>query len=370
MKSYLQFSVLVVCAACLLCCTRTPNGKQIETGNKYARGFSLTEKQCYTEAVIYNPWRDSCVMQRFFLVRDTAVSTPSDGIRLQVPLHSVATTSCTQIGFLAALNRLSIVKGIASPELIYTPLPHSDWVNIGDAMQPQLERIMLAKPEVIFLTAYQDQDKLQSVFSDHNIIPVYINEWTEQHPLARAEWIRFFGVLFGEKPVADSLFCAVEQQYLHLTDSVKKYLSKGSTLLTGSDFRGTWYMPTGNTYMGMLFSDAGADYYYQNRTENKSLPLSEEEVLLHFKDAQVWVGCNARSLDELAQIDSKHTLFQAYQTGQVFNFSKRSTPTGGNDFWETGVIHPELILSDLIHICHSDTSCIPANKLYFSEQLR
>ena len=370
MKSYLQFSVFVVCAACLLCCTRTPNGKQIETDNKYARGFSLTDKQGYTEAVIYNPWRDSCVMQRFFLVKDSAFPTPSDGIRLQVPLQSVATTSCTQIGFLAALNSLPSVKGIASPELVYTPIPHSGWVNIGDAMQPQLERIMLAKPEVIFLTAYQDQDKLQSVFSDHNIIPVYINEWTEQHPLARTEWIRLFGVLFGEEPAADSLFCAVEQQYLHLADSIKKHLSKGSTLLTGNDFRGTWYMPTGNTYMGMLFSDAGADYYYQNRTENKSLPLSEEEVLLHFKDAQVWVGCNARSLDELAQIDSKHTLFRAYQTGQVFNFSKRSTPTGGNDFWETGVIHPELILSDLIHICHSDTSCIPANKLYFSEQLR
>lgn len=370
MKSFLKVSALLLSATCILCCTRTPDRKQIETGNRYARGFSLAPQKGYTEAVVYNPWQDSCVMQRFFLIRDTTVSTPSDGIRLQVPLQSVATTSCTQIGFLSALNSLPLVKGIASPELVFTPLPHSGWVNIGDAMQPQVERIMLAGPEIIFMTAYQDMDKLQNAFSGHNITPVYINEWTEQHPLARAEWIRFFGALLGKETEADSIFCAVEKQYLHLADSVKEHLPEGRTLLTGSDFRGTWYMPTGNTYMGVLFMDAGAGYYYQNRTESKSLPLSEEEVLLRFKDARVWVGCNAHSLNELAQIDSKHTLFRAYREGQVFNFYKRSTPAGGNDFWETGVTHPELILRDLIYICHPDTSCVLDSLLYFSEQLR
>jgi len=31
----------------------------------------------------------------------------------------------------------------------------------------------------------------------------------------------------------------------------------------------------------------------------------------------------------------------------VFNNNRRQTPAGGSDFWESGVIHPDLVLRDL-----------------------
>lgn len=370
MRRSLKIVLFAISVVCLAGCTRTAGKQMHSTGNRYAQGFSLCEKEGYTEAVIYNPWQDSCVMQRFYLLRDTDVVTPADGVRLHIPLQSVATTSCTHIGFLSAINSLPTIKGVASPQLVYTTLPDSNKIDIGDAMQPQLERIMLVHPEVVFLTAYQDQNKLESTLLGHRIVPVYINEWTEQDPLARAEWVRFFGVLFGKEALSDSLFSKIEEEYNSLTRYAKDELPAGVSILTGNNFRGTWYMPTGSTYMGRLFADAGADYYFKDEAENKSLPLSEEEVLLHFQKAEVWVGSNARTLEELAQMDSKHTLFRAYQTGRVFNFYKRTTPSGGNDFWEMGIVHPEYILHDLILMCHPSAYKDIDSELIFSEQLR
>ena len=372
MKTISKITIPFLCALCLAACSTKSPKQTAANGNRYAQGFELIEHGQYTEALIYNPWQDSLVMQRFYLLTDTTVTTPSDGTRLRIPITTIATTSCTQIGFLSALNSLTALRGIASPQLVYTALPDSNWIDLGDAMQPNLERIVLANPEVIFLTAYQDQDKLQASVANHCITPIYINEWTEQHPLARAEWIRFFGILLGKETQADSIFTAVCEAYNSISQHAQQELSKGATILSGSNFRGTWYLPAANTYMGTLFADAGADYYYKDNPDTKSLPLSEEEVLLHFQDAQVWVGSNARSLNELAQIDHKHTLFRAYQDHQVYNFYKRTTPTGGNDFWESGVVHPERILNDLIIICHPDAYNNQGsnNQLFYSEQLQ
>ena len=118
--------------------------------------------------------------------------------------------------------------------------------------------------------------------------------------------------------------------------------------------------------MGRLFADAGAEYRYSKDMRSESIPLTTELVLREFGNADVWVGCSARSLDELAQIDSKHKWIKAYQNGRVYNFWRRTTATGGNDFWERGVVHPEEILEDLIHVLYPDST---AYEWHYIEQL-
>ena len=119
--------------------------------------------------------------------------------------------------------------------------------------------------------------------------------------------------------------------------------------------------------MGRLFADAGAEYRYSKDMRSESIPLTTELVLREFGNADVWVGCSARSLDELAQIDPKHKWIKAYQNGRVYNFWRRTTATGGNDFWERGVVHPEEILEDLIHVLYPDST---AYEWHYIEQLR
>ncbi len=119
--------------------------------------------------------------------------------------------------------------------------------------------------------------------------------------------------------------------------------------------------------MGQLFRDAGYIYRYADDARTQSIPLTTEQVIQEFQEADIWVGVQASSLAELAQTDEKHTWFKAYQSGRVYSFMKRTTPTGGNDFWETGAVHPERILRDLRLIQQTDSTFI--DSLYFLQNL-
>jgi iron complex transport system substrate-binding protein len=187
---------------------------------------------------------------------------------------------------------------------------------------------------------------------------LYNNEWREATPLARAEWIRFVAVFFGKLDTADSIFAEVESAYCTLRDhqSNNPSIHQSVSVLSGLDFRGTWYVPAGGTYMGALFKDAGAAYAFADDERESSIPLTFEQALLTFADADVWLGCNVPSRQALLEMNSQHALFKAYKTGRLYNFRKRCLPSGANDFWESGVVHPERILQDIIATLNGDTT--------------
>jgi iron complex transport system substrate-binding protein len=135
--------------------------------------------------------------------------------------------------------------------------------------------------------------------------------------------------------------------------------------MSGNNFRGTWYVPSGKNYLAYLFKDAGADYPFYEDERETSIPLTIEETLRYFHDADVWVGANGNSLAELAELDEKHTWFTAYQNGRVYNWRKQRLPSGANNFWERGVVHPEEMLEDVIHILNN----APDSLLHFAEHL-
>ena len=135
--------------------------------------------------------------------------------------------------------------------------------------------------------------------------------------------------------------------------------------MSGMSWRGTWYVPAGGTFMGNLFRDAGAQYKYEDNPSTSSIPLTMEQAIQDFAQADVWVGCEANSLKELEAIDKKHTWFKAFQTGLVYNFRRRALLSGANDFWESGTVHPERILQDLQYILEGDTT-----QLHYAEKLK
>ena len=230
-------------------------------------------------------------------------------------------------------------------------------------MQPSMEKILLLNPDLVILYTYAQGDPIPAQVEALGIPILYCNEWTETTPLARAEWIRLFGAIFGCINHADSLFASVRDAYEQLkVDSLK---FKGKSIMSGMSWRGTWYVPAGGTFMGNLFRDAGAQYKYEDNPSTSSIPLTMEQAIQDFSQADVWVGCEATSLKELEAIDSKHTWFKAFQTGQVYNFRRRALPSGANDFWESATVHPERILQDLQHILEGDTT-----QLYYVEKLK
>ena len=164
----------------------------------------------------------------------------------------------------------------------------------------------------------------------------------------------------------DSVFAEVEMKYEALKNNQSQFTNyQSAKIMSGNNFRGTWYVPSGKNYLAYLFRDAGAQYPFYDDERATSIPLTVEETLHYFCEADVWVGAGANTLAELKALDGKHTWFKAYQNGRVYNWRKQCKAGGANNFWERGVVHPEEMLEDVIHILNND----PDSLLHFAAHL-
>ena len=347
-------AVFLFALCCVACTKQQTEQGSVPAGNKYAEGFTLTETDSSVIVEVFQPY------QRMEITR---------------PLQRIGTMSTVQVGFLYALDAMDCLVAVCNPELIYTPVK-GDEIDLGDSMKPSAERVLQAGLDVLLAVNYGQYDNLEATRLEKLGVPIiYINEWQEGSPLARAEWIRVLGALTGKLHEADSIFNEVEKKYLSLSGeaglSAKRSVSetvcqaKPVSIMSGNNFRGTWYVPSGKNYLAYLFKDAGADYPFYDDNRETSIPLTIEETLRYFHDADVWVGAGGNSLAELAQMDEKHTWFKAYQSGRVYNWRKQIKAGGANNFWERGVVHPEEMLEDVIHILNN----APDSTLHFAERL-
>ena len=334
----------LVCVAC------QPTTNTSITDN--TAGFTIDIHNDSTHITIYSPWQKGEVMQK---------------LSFSHPYERIVCTSATHMGFISELGMTDKVVGVCRPKRIYN-LSEEDReriTDIGDDMQPSMEQILLLNPDLVILYTYAQGDPIPAQVEALGIPILYCNEWTETTPLARAEWIRVFGAVFGCQTKADSVFASICDAYERLRAMGDGQLAKGKSLMSGMSWRGTWYVPAGGTFMGNLFRDAGAQYKYEDNPSTSSIPLTMEQAIQDFAQADVWVGCEANSLKELEAIDKKHTWFNAFQTGQVYNFRRRALPSGANDFWESATVHPERVLQDLQKVLRGDTT-----NLYYMTPLK
>jgi len=335
-------AVFLFALCCVACTKQQTEQGSIPSGNKYATGFAITETDTGTIVEVFQPYTRVCVRE---------------------PMRRLGTMSTVQVGFLDAIDALDYLVAVCNPELIYTPVK-GDEIDLGDSMKPSAERTLQAGLDALLAVNYGQYDNLEAMRLEKlGVRTIYINEWQEGSPLARAEWIRVLGALTGKLHEADSVFYEVETKYANLKSSISNLQS--TKIMSGNNFRGTWYVPSGKNYLAYLFKDAGADYPFYEDERETSIPLTIEETLRYFHDADVWVGANGNSLAELAELDEKHTWFTAYQNGRVYNWRKQRLPSGANNFWERGVVHPEEMLEDVIHILNN----APDSLLHFAEHL-
>jgi len=316
----------------------------VPAGNKYATGFQITPTDTGTIVEVFAPYQRVCIKQ---------------------PMRRLGTMSTVQVGFLYAIDAIDCLAAVCNPELIYTPIK-GDEIDLGDSMKPSAERTLQAGLDALLAVNYGQYDNLEAARLEKlGVFTIYINEWQEGSPLARAEWIRVLGALTGKLAQADSVFNEVESRYTELAMN-RACMHDHIAIMSGNNFRGTWYVPSGKNYLAYLFKDAGADYPFYDNERETSIPLTIEETLRYFHDADVWVGAGGNSLAELAEMDEKHTWFKAYQNGRVYNWRKQTKAGGPNNFWERGVVHPEEMLEDVIHMLNN----APDSLLHFASHLQ
>lgn len=317
----LVFLLVALCGLWLCSCSQCTDFQ----ADEQPLYFRIADTLGMQKAEVYNPWQKGELLGRYYLVADSTAEVPADGMRLQVPLQRIATTSATHIGYLKALDGLERIVAMATPDWVYNrPLQAVE--DIGEDLNLNMEKLLLSRPNALIISAYgQNMQNIERI-RQAGIPIIYMVEWREENPLARMEWIRLMGALIGEENKADSVVEEVREAYHH-EQAVSQAITERRSIVSGASFRGTWYVPSGSTYMGQLFRDAGADYAYADRQSDGSIPLNMEQALQVFGKADVWVGCNAKTLSELRQIDEKQTWFRAYKTGEVYNSIAGRTKT-------------------------------------------
>ncbi len=315
---FIVISVLWLLAAC-----SSPSRVAEPGGMEYAQWFDLQDGA----AVIFSPYGGA-----------------ADTLRMDRPLQSFACMSSSYIGYLDALGCDSVATAVSGLAYVSDPEVRAHAVDVGYDAALDYETVLKLRPDLVLTYAVSAAEPpyLQKL-RDLGIRTAVIHEHLESHPLARAEYIKFFGLLTGRTALADSLFADVRDRYLALVDET----DTPAKVLVNIPYADQWYIPGGDNYMTRLIHDAGGEVLGAVPGRFESSVISVETAFSLAQEADFWLNPGWCVTKE--QLRSVHPLFADFPVlnKAVWNNTKQSTPGGGNAFWETGPAHPDLILEDL-----------------------
>jgi iron complex transport system substrate-binding protein len=218
------------------------------------------------------------------------------------------------------------------------------------------ENLLKSNPDLILTYFIEQKGKEEwNSISQLGVPVIFLQNYLENHPLARAEWIKIIGWLTGKSAEAHAYFGMVQEHYVNLVTEVSAASHHEPTVLCNAPYSGNWDVPSGGSYMAALFRDAGADYYWKNEPGAGKISLDIEKVYQKAKDADFWINPGAcRDLNCIIRADQRLELFSAVKNAGVYNATKTQNHEGGNAWWDYAVIRPDLALRDLVHIFHPD----------------
>nr|WP_300999081.1 ABC transporter substrate-binding protein [Methanoculleus sp.] len=226
------------------------------------------------------------------------------------------------------------------------------------------ERIIELEPDVVFCIANGNKDSDSHYkLREAGLKPVVTAEWMEDCPLGRAEWIKFIAYFYNKEQEANDFFDGVKAGYLEVSGKTKN-LDDKPTVFSGIDYQGTWYAPGGGSYVAKLFRDAGAEYVLSDDTGRGDRSIDVEVVYERAHDADYWINIGfSDDIDELLALDPRYTNFDAFKSGNIYHYNARVNAFGGNDYWQSGILRPDIVLEDLVAILHPEF--VPDYELYY-----
>ena len=308
----------------------------------------------------------SCLYAHYFDIVHTSFGkaivsvSPLDGrtdtLYIGSPIDNIVCMSTSHVACLSEIGADSVISAVSGIKYIANPAiklryDESELYDIGYESSLDYERILSLDPDVIVTYAVSSVEpqyisKLRSLG-----LPVLVlHDHLEDHPLARAEYIRLFGALTGKSEVADSIFYDIADRYESATKSVTNV--KRKKVLMNVPYADAWYVPGDDSYMSQLIKDAGGEVLGAAKGTSVSRVMSIEEAWTLSMDADIWLNPgNCSTREELSSIHGLFDSFGPLADGlPIYNNTLRTTPEGGNDFYESGVVHPDLVLEDLIYI--------------------
>ena len=325
---------------------------------RYAEGFTVERFENYTQVEVKNPWDSTRLLQRYLLI-DREKQLPANlpkGTIVRIPVRRMVVYTSVHVAVVDRLHAINDVVGVCEPQYMQSirsvvdGLDSGRIVNMGEAMNPNVERMIDAEPEVILVspfehTGYGSVEKL-------GIPLIECADYMESSPLGRAEWIRFIALFVDRDSLANELFAETEKKYLEVK-ALAAQAKNRPTVFTERKYGATWYVPTGESYLANFLQDAGADYIFKELPGKGSTPMDFEAVFDQAIHADYWLMKYNLAADmtyqQLASEYEPYRNFDAYKNRKVYGCNTATAP-----YYEETPMNPEFLLEDMVAIFHPE----------------
>jgi iron complex transport system substrate-binding protein len=347
-----------------------------KTSIQYSKGFTIEYFENYKLVKIVNRFSDKTDTLLYVLVqRGMPVPAKYSGAMvIQVPVQKMMVTSSMHVGMADFADAADIITGVAESKYVTSPIVRNNLaagkvIEVGNGTAMNHELIISKRPDLLMTMGSPDApfNRYQPLTGAG--IPVMMNaEWLETNPLGRSEWVKLMAALLNKEDMVNRKFDSLVNEYNRMKALAAAVKQKPEVVI-GMPFKGTWYVPDGDSYLTQFLKDAGASYHWSDVISKGSLALDFETVAPIALKADFWLNMsNAQSKKEIADVDQRYTQFNPYRKGALYNSNKRMNDIGSNDYWESGAVNPQLILADLITIFHPEL--LPGHQLYYYKQLQ
>ena len=338
---------------------------------KYAKGFSIEELDNCKLITLKNSWSGENVSYRYVLYDEEKPENVEGDLFIKTPIQSIACMSLTHVAFLEKLGLLNSVVALSGCDYVSSTNVRSLINNgaikeVGQGQNVNYEMLVEESPELVMAFGVDASSSNHLNKMKRLGLNIVLNaEYMETHPLGRAEWIKFIAAFYGVDKNAAIIFDEIEKEYLSLltlTEGLEK-----PTVFVGMPWNGSWYVPGAKSFQAQLLSDAGSEYLWLDNEEQSSLVKAKEVILDEAYDADFWLNQNSySSIEEIVSYDENFKGFKAVVEKQLLNNNKRINSKSGNDYWESGVVNPHIVLRDLIEIFHPE---LIDHELYYYKKL-
>lgn len=353
--------------------TTKKNLQEIEL--KYAKGFEIQKGEGFFIITVSQPWTGA-EARYSYLVLEAGATAPKgefDAV-INADPERIVLTSTTQIPHLDLLGISDRLVGFPDTDLISSEVTRK-WVDagkvkdLGSGPSANTELTLELEPDLMVISTLGEDLKFLEFLKTAGVPAVINGEYVEQHPLGRAEWIKFTGALTGKLAEATAVFDRIEKEYLEALEIIKDNSSQNSPeILSGVMYKDIWYAPGSDSWGAQILKNAGGSYIFEEQKGTGSLQLNYEYVLDNGINADFWIGsADFESLESMGKMEPRYAVFEAFKTGNVYTYTQKKGAKGGLEYFELGYMRPDLILKDMIKIIHPEL--LPEYELYFYKKL-
>ena len=317
---------------------------------EYAKRLSMYRTSEGVVVTITNPQSNEILDH--FLVTDKDNSKLSSIKVIQKPFKSVLAYSSTYISFMDAIDEVNKVtgvtysKGISNP-IIKKRLNKGLAKDVGSDQSPDKELIISLKPDLAMI--YPSNGN-HNWFSSFDVPTIKNVEYLEVHPLAQAEWIKLYGVLFDKETEASKVFETIKKNYI----SAKNYniISENKpVVLCGELYDGTWTLPGGKSFTSQLIEDAGGIYFLESDSTSGSKKLDFEYILEKDSIVDFWLllsySQSAITFSYLKENKPRYSYLSIFEPTKIGVCNTATSP-----YFEKGILEPHILLNEIKSLIH------------------